>query len=340
MILATIDANPSHPDGTLCVVHPNRTIVALPPEGFRNSAETLREALDNWSVSEPFLREIHSALLRGDTDELVIIPIQECSFAAPLPRSWGFLDGSAFIQHVKLARRARGAEAPPELESVPLMYQGASDNLLGPHDDIPLRDVSDGLDFESEVGIIVETVPRGTRAEDAQNYVKLVVLLNDISLRSIIPREVGTGFGFIQSKPPSAFAPFAVTPDELGAAWEGGRLRLPVKTTLNGEVFGTPNAGEMFFSFYQLIEHAAATRSLSAGTIIGSGTVSNEDPQVGSGCLAERRMLEQITLGSIKTPWLADGDTVSISVHQDGVDIFGTISQTVRKISDACPDFS
>lgn len=331
MILATIDTTPSNPDGTLCVVHPNRTIVALPPEGFIDSSSSLRETLDNWSISERFLKEVHSALVRGETNGLEIIAVQDCSFSAPLPRSWGFLDGSAFVQHVKLARKARGADLPPDLESIPLMYQGASDNLLGPHDDIPLRDLSDGLDFESEIGIIVDYVPRGTTAEAAGDHIKLVVLLNDISLRAVIPREVGTGFGFIQSKPPSAFAPFAVTPDELGAAWKDGRLHLPVKTTLNGETIGTPNAGEMFFSFHQLIEHAAATRPLSAGTIIGSGTVSNEDLQVGSGCLAERRMLEQISSNSVTTPWLADGDTVSISVHQDGVDVFGTINQRVKK---------
>jgi fumarylacetoacetate (FAA) hydrolase len=332
MILATIDATPSNPDGTLCVVHPNRTIVALPPEGFIDSSRSLREALDNWSITERFLKEVHSALVRGETNGLDIIAAQDCSFSAPLPRSWGFLDGSAFIQHVKLARKARGADLPAELESVPLMYQGVSDNLLGPHDDIPLRDITDGLDFESEIGVIVDSVPRGTTAKEAGKHVKLVVLLNDISLRSLIPREVGTGFGFVQSKPPSAFAPFAVTPDELGAAWKDGRLHLPVKTTLNGEIIGSPNAGEMFFSFNQLIEHAVATRSLSAGTIIGSGTVSNEDSHVGSGCLAERRMLEQIASGSVTTPWLTEGDTVSISVHQDGVDLFGTINQTVRKI--------
>lgn len=332
MILATIDATPSNPDGTLCVVHPNRTIVALPPQGFITSSSSLREALDNWNVTERFLKEVHSALVRGETDGLDIIATQDCSFSAPLPRSWGFLDGSAFIQHVKLARKARGADLPSELESVPLMYQGVSDNLLGPYDDIPLRDTADGLDFESEIGIIVDSVPRGTTAKEAGKHIKLVVLLNDISLRSIIPREVGTGFGFIQSKPASAFAPFAVTPDELGTAWNDGRLHLPVKTTLNGEVIGTPNAGEMFFSFNQLIEHAVATRSLSAGTIIGSGTVSNEDSTVGSGCLAERRMLEQIASSSVTTPWLTEGDTVSISVHQDGVDLFGTINQTVRKI--------
>ena len=278
------------------------------------------------------LKKFTLPLYGGETNGLDIIAAQDCSFSAPLPRSWGFLDGSAFIQHVKLARKARGADLPAELESVPLMYQGVSDNLLGPHDDIPLRDITDGLDFESEIGVIVDSVPRGTTAKEAGKHIQLVLLLNDISLRSIIPREVGTGFGFIQSKPPSAFAPFAVTPDELGAAWKDGRLHLPVKTTLNGEIIGSPNAGEMFFSFNQLIEHAVATRSLSAGTIIGSGTVSNEDSHVGSGCLAERRMLEQIASGSVTTPWLTEGDTVSISVHQDGVDLFGTINQTVRKI--------
>lgn len=331
MILATIDTTPSNPDGTLCVVHPNRTIVAIPPEELVHGTGSLIEALDKWTLTSRFLREMYAALISGDTSGLDIVPVHECQFASPLPRSWGFLDGSAFIQHVKLARQARRAELPAELETVPLMYQGASDNFLAPTADIPFRSDDDGLDFESEIGVILDRVPQGTKAAEAEQYIKLVVLLNDISLRGIVPREVGTGFGFVQSKPPSAFAPFAVTPDELGPSWKDGRLHLPVRTTLNGKFIGTPDAGQMHFSFHKLIEHAAATRPLSAGTIIGSGTVSNEDPKAGSGCLAELRMLEKIATGAISTPWLKEGDTVSISVSHDGVDVFGTINQTVRK---------
>ncbi len=332
MILATIDTTPSNPDGTVCVVHPNRTIVAVPPEGLMHGKGSLIEALDKWSLSTRCLREIYSALVCGETSGLHIIPVHECEFGSPLPRSWAFLDASAFIQHVKLARQARGVDLPAELETTPLMYQGASDNFLGPNDDIPIRDTSDGVDFESEIGIIVDHVPQGTTAAEAEKHIKLIVLLNDITLRELVPREVGTGFGFIQSKPPSAFAPFAVTPDEFGSAWKDGRLHLPVRTTLNGKLIGTPNAGQMYFSFHQLIAHAAATRPLSAGTILGSGTVSNEDPATGSGCLAELRMLEKIATGAISTPWLKEGDTVSISVSHDGVDVFGTINQRLRKL--------
>ena len=212
------------------------------------------------------------------------------------------------------------------------MYQGASDNLLGPKDDIPLRASTDGMDFESEIAVITDAIPMGTKTADAGRHIALVLLCNDISLRELIPRELATGFGFFHGKPPSAFSPFAVTPDELGSDWKDGRLHLPVTTKLNGEIFGTPNAGEMHFSFHQLIEYAATTRSLSAGSIIGSGTVSNRDESVGSSCLVERRMLEKIRSGSITTPYLKNGDKVSISVTRDGVDLFGTIDQKVKQV--------
>jgi fumarylacetoacetate (FAA) hydrolase len=251
---------------------------------------------------------------------------------APLPRSWAFLDGSAFIQHVILVRKARGADLPKDLYTLPLMYQGVSDNLLGPTQAIPLRAHSDGMDFESEVAVITDAIPMGAQAADAEGYIRLVMLCNDVSLRELIPRELETGFGFLHGKPPSAFSPFAVTPDELGEAWRDGRLHLPVTTRLNGELFGEPNAGEMFFSFHQLIEYAATTRPLSAGTIIGSGTVSNRDESVGSSCLAEKRMLEKIKTGSITTPFLNDGDRITISVNHQGVAIFGTIDQIVTQV--------
>lgn len=314
-------------DGELVIIHPDRSSVArLPHETF----SSLRNALDNWSTHLPKLREIDTALRGGVWNKTSLI--SEVSFLAPLPRTWAFLDGSAFIQHVILVRKARGAEQPEDLETVPLMYQGASDNLLGPKDDIPLRASTDGMDFESEIAVITDAIPMGTKTADAGRHIALVLLCNDISLRELIPRELATGFGFFHGKPPSAFSPFAVTPDELGSDWKDGRLHLPVTTKLNGEIFGTPNAGEMHFSFHQLIEYAATTRSLSAGSIIGSGTVSNRDESVGSSCLVERRMLEKIRSGSITTPYLKNGDKVSISVTRDGVDLFGTIDQKVKQV--------
>jgi fumarylacetoacetate (FAA) hydrolase len=251
---------------------------------------------------------------------------------APLPRTWSFLDGSAFVQHVRLVRKARGAELPEDLLTTPLMYQGVSDNLLGPTDDIPLVDPEHGMDFEAEVAVVTNFVPCGTKAAEAAKHILFITIMNDVSLRELIPREVGTGFGFLQSKPPSSFAPFLLTPDELGAAWQNGRLCLPVETRLNGEIFGSPTAQEMHFSFFDLIEHAARTRPLSAGTIVGSGTVSNENPYVGSSCIVERRMIEIISTGTATTRYLRDGDEVTISVTDGSRDLFGTIRQRIRQL--------
>jgi fumarylacetoacetate (FAA) hydrolase len=329
MIVASIES--SLPkltlDGELVLVHPHREIIALLPKDIFSS---LRETLDAWEEHLPKLLEIDKKLRAGSWSETRAV--SEVRFKAPLPRSWAFLDGSAFIQHVLLVRKARGAAAPEDLLTIPLMYQGASDNLIGPYEDMPLRAQSDGMDFESEVGVITGPVPLGTKAMDADKHIRLVLLINDISLRELIPRELATGFGFFHGKPPSSFSPFAVTPNELGADWRGGRLHLPVTTRLNGAHFGHPNAGEMHFSFHDLIEYAATTRPLSAGTILGSGTVSNKDEAVGSSCLVERRMLEKIQSGAISTRYLHDGDTVEISVIKDGVNIFGSIHQTVRQM--------
>jgi fumarylacetoacetate (FAA) hydrolase len=329
MIIASIES--SRPDlardGELVLVHPNRQEVAtLPKEAF----SSLRDALDSWEERSTALSEIDHKLRNGSWSSTR--PLSQVQFKAPLPRTWAFLDGSTFVQHVILTRRARGAEPPEDLLTVPLMYQGASDNLLGPHEDIPLRAASDGMDFESEVGVITGQVPLGTKACDAAKHIKLILLINDVSLRDLIPRELATGFGFFHGKPPSSFSPFALTPDELGNDWREGRLHLPVTTTLNNKQFGSPNAGEMHFSFPDLIQYACATRPLSAGTIIGSGTVSNKDESVGSSCLVEKRMLEKIHSGSITTSYLKDGDTVEISVKKDGIDLFGTIQQTVRQM--------
>jgi fumarylacetoacetate (FAA) hydrolase len=329
MIVASIESSlpKLRSDGELVLVHPLRETVALLPKEIFSS---LRETLDSWEEHSPQLLEIDKRLRAGNWPETRAV--SEVRFKAPLPRSWAFLDGSAFVQHVLLVRKARGAEAPEDLLTVPLMYQGASDNLIGPCEDIPLRAQSDGMDFESEVGIITGPVPLGTKAAAADKYIRLILLINDVSLRELIPRELATGFGFFHGKPPSSFSPFAVTPDELGADWRDGRLHLPVTTTLNGVHFGHPNAGEMHFSFRELIEYAATTRPLSAGTILGSGTVSNTDESVGSSCLVERRMLEKIHSGAISTRYLHDGDSVEISVVKDGINIFGSIRQRVKQV--------
>ncbi len=335
MILASIKT-PASCDGLLAVVSPDHQSIALPhpsdtfSDGTPLSGISLLRALERWDEALPILQRIDGQLRSGAPINRTAV--SSVTFLAPLPRTWAFLDGSAFVQHVLLVRKARNAEPPEDLYTVPLMYQGASDNLLSGTDDIPLRDPSDGMDFESEVGVILGDVPLGTKASEAAPYIKLLTIMNDVSLRELIPREVGTGFGFIHGKPPSAFAPFVITPDELGDAWRDGRVHLPLETRINGKVFGTPNAGEMHFSFFDLIEHAAKTRPLSAGTILGSGTISNRDESVGSSCLVEQRMLEKIKTGSITTQYLRDGDRVQISMRLHGVDIFGTIDQRVRQI--------
>lgn len=249
---------------------------------------------------------------------------------APLPRTFAWLDGSAFVQHVILVRKARGAEPPDDLFTVPLMYQGVSDNLLGPEEPIPLGDPGWGLDLEGEVYVILDDVPLGITVQEAGKHIKLVSIMNDITLRNLIPRELAAGFGFFHGKPASSFAPFVVTPDELGGSWREGRVHLDLECFLNGVRIGHPNAGEMHFSFPQLIEHAAKTRSLPAGTILGSGTVSNKDEARGVSCLAERRMLEKIATGDSKTPFLKSGDVIEITMKREGVALFGSIRQRVR----------
>lgn len=338
MILASIDNERAQHsrDGILAVVHPDRLTVAIPTadtttiSGRSLEGISMLGAIESWSECLPALTAIDAALRSGTFPHPM--PIERVKLLAPLPRTWAFLDGSAFIQHVLLVRKARGAEPPEDLRTVPLMYQGASDNLLSGTDDIPLRDPSDGMDFEAEVGVITDAVPMGTKAAHAAPHVKLLVIMNDVSLRELIPREVGTGFGFLHGKPPSSFAPFALTPDELGSEWREGRAHLPLETTLNDTLFGRPHAGEMHFSFFDLIEHAARTRDLSAGTIIGSGTVSNADETVGSSCLVERRMIEKIRDGSITTRYLKDGDRVRITMRRDGQDLFGLIDQRIRQV--------
>ncbi len=293
-------------------------------------AKSLREALENWSMAQPQLVEVYKKLGAGKVDGELTVQIQDLH--SPLPRSFQWADGSAFIQHVKLVRQARKAPIPETLHTVPLMYQGGSDNFLTPTEDIPQIDFAHGTDFEAEVAVIVDDVPMGVSPEKALAHIQLLMIVNDVSLRGLIPEELAAGFGFFQSKPSSAFGPFAVTPDELGSAWEGGRVRLPLLVNYNGKFFGKANAHEMHFHFGQIIAHAARTRNLSAGTIIGSGTVSNEDPSVGSSCLVEVRMIETIRDGQPSTPFMKVGDTVEIRMlNEKGEDIFGTISQRVRQ---------
>ena len=286
-------------------------------------APTLQAALDDWARAAPAL-----AALAPHAAE----PLDPARVGPPLPRAYEWIDGSAYLNHVRLVRKARGAAPPPTLETDPLVYQGGSGVLLGPRDDIPLVDPAWGLDFESEVAVILGDVPRGTSPADAHAHVRLLVLANDITLRNLVPGELAKGFGFFQSKPATAFSPFAVTPDELGGAWRDGRVHLPLRTTYNGALAGDPDAGpEMHFSFFDLVAHIARTRAFAAGTILGSGTVSNADRARGVSCLAERRALEMIDGGGkAVTPFLAAGDVVAIEMlGASGRDIFGRIEQRV-----------
>ena len=291
-------------------------------------APCLQAALDDWDAVAPALEARAAALACG---EAVAHPLDFGELAAPLPRAYEWVDGSAFLNHVRLVRRARGATPPPTLETDPLVYQGGSGVLLGPRDDIVLPDGRWGLDFEAEVCVVLGDVPQGTGAEGAEPFVRLLLLANDITYRSLIPQELAKGFGFFNSKPATAFSPFAVTPSELGSAWRHGRLHRRLRTSYNGQLVGDPEAGpEMHFSFFELVEHVAKTRSLTAGTILGSGTISNEDRARGISCLAERRMIEIIETGAPKTPFMDVGDAVSIEMLDDeGRSIFGAIAQRV-----------
>lgn len=312
-------------DGTLIVV--GRDNRAYRPVDF---VKTLQEALDNWEETKPALESEYERLNAGDVDGE---PLEVEELDAPIPRAYEWIDGSAYIHHIVLVRRARGAEPPETLETDPLVYQGGSGDLLGPRDAIPMVDAEWGLDFEAEVCTILGDTPRGVSADEADEHVKLLTLCNDVTYRNLIPTEIDKSFGFFQSKPATAFAPFAVTPDELGDAWRNGRIHHRLRTTYNGELFGDPEAGpEMHFSFHDLIEHITRTRSFTAGTILGSGTVSNEDRERGSSCLAEKRMIEKIESGEFQTPFMSVGDRVRIEMRdEEGNNIFGAIEQTVEK---------
>jgi len=290
---------------------------------------TLQAALDDWDRAAPGLAAIAAQLDAGGPGEPVA-PLDFARLGPPLPRAYEWIDGSAFLEHVRRVRKARGAAPPATLETDPLVYQGGSGVLLGPRDDIPLADPAWGLDFESEVAVILGDTRQGTRAADAHACVRLLTLANDITLRNLVPDELAKGFGFFQSKPATAWAPFAITPDELGGAWREGRVHLRLRSIYNGALAGDPDAGEMHFSFFDLIAHIARTRAFAAGTILGSGTVSNADRARGVSCLAERRAIEMIDDGRVTTPFMAVGDTIAIDMRDArGRDLFGRIEQRV-----------
>ncbi|MBK8171330.1 MAG: fumarylacetoacetate hydrolase family protein [Sandaracinaceae bacterium] len=291
-------------------------------------AKTMQLALDTWDESAPKLLALAADL---EASRAVSEPLDVRHLHSPLPRAYEWVDGSAYIHHIVLVRKARGAEPPETLMTDPLVYQGGSGVFLGPTEDIPLVDESWGLDFEAEVCVVLGDTPQGTKKEDAHKYIRLFMLANDITLRNLIPPELAKGFGFFQSKPATAFSPFAVTPDELGDALRDGRVHLRLRSTLNGTLAGDPEAGpEMHFSFHDLIAHLARTRSYTAGTIVGSGTVSNVDSARGVSCLAERRTRETLEGGKPVTPFMKPNDRIEIEMlNAQGASIFGRIAQKV-----------
>ncbi|WMB71715.1 fumarylacetoacetate hydrolase family protein [Shewanella oncorhynchi] len=312
-------------DGQLMLVSRDLTkTVAVPA-----IAHTMQQLLDGWDLLRPQLQELYDALNEGMLDNAQAFDEAKC--LSPLPRAYQWADGSAYVNHVELVRKARGAEMPETFWTDPLFYQGGSDSFIAPKADIPLASEDWGIDFESEIAVITDDVPMGVSSDNAAEHIKLLMLVNDVSLRNLIPGELAKGFGFFQSKPSSSFSPVAVTPDELGARWEDSKVHLPLITHLNGELFGRPNAGvDMTFNFSQLVSHVAKTRPLGAGAIIGSGTISNYDRSAGSSCLAEKRMLEVIAEGKATTPFMRFGDTVRIEMLDDNdVTIFGSIDQKV-----------
>ncbi len=315
-------------DGELCVVSKDLSVAFCVP----HIVPTLQMAIENWEQFEQSLNQVYQQLNAGELRDVFAFNPQLMS--SPLPRAYQWADGSAYVNHVELVRKARGAEMPENFWTNPLMYQGGSDGFLGPMDPIVAMDESLGIDFEAEVAVITDDVPMGINALHAAKHIRLLMLVNDVSLRNLIPEEIAKGFGFFQSKPASSFSPVAVTPDELAPHWDNQRLHLPLSSYLNGKLFGEPNAGiDMTFSFPELIAHAAKTRHLSAGTIIGSGTVSNIDRSKGSSCIVEKRMLETIADGKPSTPYMHFGDVVRIEMkNEHGQSVFGSIEQQVNPL--------
>jgi fumarylacetoacetate (FAA) hydrolase len=325
----------SRRDGALLIV--SRDLSRAVAAGF--VAPTLQSAIDDWDAVAPELQALAARLECGLRESF---PFRQEDCAAPLPRAYQWADGSAYVNHVALVRKSRGAEMPESFWTDPLIYQGGSDAFLGPRDDIPLLEETQDLDLEAEVAVITDDVPMGVTPEEARTHIKLILLVNDVTLRGLVAAELAKGFGFFQSKPASAFSPVAVTPDELGDAWDGGRLSLPLLSFVNGAPFGRPDAGkDMTFDFPRLIAHAARTRTLCAGTIIGSGTVSNRDAGGGPGrpivqggdgysCIAEQRVVEKLIEGAPRTSFLKAGDVARVEMRDSaGGSIFGAIEQRV-----------
>jgi fumarylacetoacetate (FAA) hydrolase len=317
-------------DGTLVVVSTDL-------QRCLKAGMSLQQALDDWDDLQGDLQALSERVNSGEGDAF-----DENACASPLPRAYQWADGSAYVNHVELVRKARGAEMPASFWTDPLMYQGGSDTFLGPRDDIVMLDADWGIDFEGEVAVVTGEVPMGASVEQAAEQIRLLMLVNDVSLRNLIPAELGKGFGFFQSKPSSAFSPVCVTPDELGESWQGGRLHLPLQVNYNGQSFGKANAGvDMTFDFPTLVAHAAKTRPLGSGAIIGSGTVSNKDADgspgkpvaeggLGYSCIAEIRMIETIESGQPGTAFMQDGDVIRMEMSDDsGQSVFGAIEQTV-----------
>lgn len=325
MKLATLKSKSR--DGKLCLVSKSLDSI-FPVDAI---APTLQIALENWSSVESELQSISRQLNKNELKDT--IPYDSALLHSPLPRAYQWADGSAYVNHVELVRKARGAQMPENFWTSPLMYQGGSDRFIAPNDPVLVSDEAFGIDYEAEIAVITDDVPMGIDKENALSHIKLIMLVNDVSLRNLIPEEIAKGFGFFQSKPASSFSPTAITPDELGEAYQDGKVHLPLVSTINGKEQGRPNAGvDMTFNFGSLIAHAAKTRELIAGTIIGSGTVSNVDRSNGSSCLAEKRMLEIIENGKPQTPFMSFGDVIKIEMFdKDGANIFGSIEQTIEK---------
>jgi fumarylacetoacetate (FAA) hydrolase len=312
-------------DGVLVVVDERLRVAATVPD----IARTLLEALEDWEATEPRLRRAVDLLAVSQFPG--VQPLDVTALAAPLPRSPQFLDGSVYLRHMEKARKARGAAMPPDYTTEPIMYQGASDTFLGPREPMPLPDEGDGIDYEPELAVVVDDVPMGTTAAEATSHIKLVMLLNDYTLRALTQHELPKGFGFVQAKPTSSFSAVAVPPADLGPAWDGERFHLRVRSSVNGAQLGDADAGrDMFFTYPQLIEHAARTRRLTAGTVIGAGAISNNDESSGHGCIAEARIAEELTYGEPRTRWLRFGDVVRIdATDQSGHSVFGPIEQPI-----------
>ena len=314
-------------DGTLIVV--SRDLA----RGVRATsiAPTLQQALEDWDNTAPRLNALYQQLNEGNASDAFDIDLQ--ALAAPLPRAYEFVDGSAYLPHVERVRRARGAEVPESFYVDPLMYQAVSAGFYGPRDPVKVVDEGYGIDLEAEIVVVTDDVPMAVTPEQASSHIQLIGLVNDVSLRNLIPGELAKGFGFLQSKPRSALSPVFVTPDELGDAWRGDKVHLPLLTHINGEWFGAPEAGEdMQFSFAQLVAHAAKTRPLSAGTIVGSGTIANQDTSRGASCFAERRTIETLETGKPITPFMSFGDVVRVEMlDHDGRSIFGAIEQVIER---------